>query len=77
MKALSLGLIIFLWGTTLAGPPLPYKGQVYRSLPDTVRFPGPRKARGDTSVREVKIAVPQAEAGDIDSADRKDGPELI
>jgi len=41
----------------LAGPPLPYKGQVYRSLPDTVRFPGPRKARGDTTVQEVKIGL--------------------
>lgn len=50
MKALSLGLSIFLWG--IAGPPSPY-----RSLPDTVRFTGPRKARGDTSVLEVRIGL--------------------
>jgi len=52
-----LCLVIFFWGTILAGPPLPYKGQVYRSLPDTVRFPGPRKARGDTAVQEVRIGL--------------------
>jgi len=50
-------VVLVLGGMGSASPPSPYKGQAYRSLPDTVKFHGPRMAREDTSVSEVKIGL--------------------